>query len=223
MKDYVLSHINKVDCERFKNGLRKINRSTRYKNDILAIYKVVFKYAFKYDYISSDPSSILEKIKKTYQEKAKKLDEEMNIWTLDDFSLFVQNVEGKCYECLFVILYFSGLRIGEAVALKWTDYNGASLFVNKSLTRKAKSSSYEIKEPKSPSSVRRVTLCDSVCDYLNLYKKNEEVKEGFSDSWFIFGGEYPLTENSITRHKNRAIKKVGVRRIRLHDFQHSHA
>ena len=147
----------------------------------------------------------------------------IQIWTLDDFSSFIQSVEGKCYECLFVILYFSGLRIGEAVALKWTDYNGASLFVNKSLSRKAKSGSYEIKEPKSPSSVRKVTLCDSVCDYLNQYKKSEEDKDGFSDSWFIFDGEYPLAENSITRHKDRAIKKAGVRRIRLHDFRHSHA
>ena len=48
-------------------------------------------------------------------------------------------------------------------------------------------------------------------------------KPDFSDSWFIFGGDSPLAENSITRHKDKAVKLSGVRRIRLHDFRHSHA
>ncbi len=120
-------------------------------------------------------------------------------------------------------MYFSGLRIGEAVALKWSDYDGNSLFVNKSLTRKAKNGAYEIKEPKSPSSVRKVVLSNSVNEYLTRYKESEKEDAGFSDSWFIFGREYPLAENSITRHKDKAIKLAGVRRIRLHDFRHSHA
>ena len=107
--------------------------------------------------------------------------------------------------------------------MKWSDYDGVSLFINKSLTRKSEKGSYQIKEPKSPSSVRRVALCDSVNRYLSEYKNKVMKEHDFCSSWFMFGGAVPLAENSITRRKDRAVKLSGVRRIKLHDFRHSHA
>lgn len=45
----------------------------------------------------------------------------------------------------------------------------------------------------------------------------------FSLSWFIFGGKKPLSRTTIERIKNKAIKDAGVKKIRIHDFRHSHA
>ena len=39
----------------------------------------------------------------------------------------------------------------------------------------------------------------------------------------MFGNLKPLSSTTITREKDRAIKKSGVKRISIHDFRHSHA
>ena len=46
---------------------------------------------------------------------------------------------------------------------------------------------------------------------------------GFREDWFIFGRQENLPQTSIDRVKDTAINKAGVKRIRLHDFRHSHA
>ncbi len=46
---------------------------------------------------------------------------------------------------------------------------------------------------------------------------------GFTNEWFMFGRDKPLVLASIDRAKEVAIKKAGVKRIRIHDFRHSHA
>ena len=48
-------------------------------------------------------------------------------------------------------------------------------------------------------------------------------RNDFSEEWFIFGRHKPLPQTSIQRIKDAAIEKAQVRRIRLHDFRHSHA
>ena len=45
----------------------------------------------------------------------------------------------------------------------------------------------------------------------------------FDDSWFMFGGRNPLPRTSIERIKNKAISQAKVKKIRIHDFRHSHA
>ncbi len=48
-------------------------------------------------------------------------------------------------------------------------------------------------------------------------------RKNYSASWFIFGSEKPLSRTSIERVKNKAIKMARIKKIRLHDFRHSHA
>lgn len=91
------------------------------------------------------------------------------------------------------------------------------------MTRKTDHMNYEIKEPKSISSIREINLNKSLNEYLLHFKEEEMKIKGFNNDWFIFGRKIPLAENTITRVKDRAIKKTGVKRIRLHDFRHSHA
>ncbi len=40
---------------------------------------------------------------------------------------------------------------------------------------------------------------------------------------FVFGGERPLAENTVTRAFNKYISLANVKKIRLHDLRHSHA
>ena len=80
-----------------------------------------------------------------------------------------------------------------------------------------------IKYPKNFSSIRDVSINKSLNDYLLSIKEKEKKKDNYSDTWFIFGGEKPLSRTSIERVKNAAVKMSGVKKIRLHYFRHSHA
>ena len=46
---------------------------------------------------------------------------------------------------------------------------------------------------------------------------------GFEDNWFIFGGLNPLSPSTIGRKKSKYCEKANVKKIRIHDFRHSHA
>lgn len=44
----------------------------------------------------------------------------------------------------------------------------------------------------------------------------------FDDDWFVFGGIKPLSPTTIARKKDNYCKEAGVKKIRIHDFRHSH-
>lgn len=64
---------------------------------------------------------------------------------------------------------------------------------------------------------------NNLTNHLNNYKEEEMKLPDFNNDWFIFGRNTPLALASIDRAKEVAIKKGGVKRIRIHDFRHSHA
>jgi integrase len=147
----------------------------------------------------------------------------MNIWTIDEFTRFIDKVKSRKHKLFFSVLYFTGLRLGEALALKWADLNDESISVNKSITRKTNKGSFEIKEPKTTSSIRNVKVNKSL--YLSLINfKTDEMKcESFKEDWFIFNREKPLSQSHLDRVKDRAIAEADLKRIRIHDLRHSHA
>lgn len=213
------------DCRNFKITLKERNPqlSTNYLNYILREFKAVFKHAEQYFGLSTNPSRLIECYKKTFKEKQKKRQMEQCIWSFAEFSRFLEYVPKQVYKEFFSILFNTGLRLGEAQALTWNDFDGMSLHVNKSLSKKTKQGSYEIKDPKSLCSIRKVSLGKTLSRRLLEYKAVQQTLEGFTDNWFIFGGCKPLPQTSITRIKNKAVMESGVKKIRIHDFRHSHA
>lgn len=58
-----------------------------------------------------------------------------------------------------------------------------------------------------------------------LWEHQKRCKEeyGYCPDWFVFGGEEPLSDQTIRRRLNEYADKAGVKRIRVHDIRHSHA
>ena len=218
-----MNSITELDCRKFKEYVSTLDYSTSYKNCILVTYKMLFKHAIKYFGLINNPTYVIEPFKKSFEEKKKMKEKELNIWTINDFNQFIKYVDKNMYKQMFILLYFTGMRLGECQALTWDDYYDGKLHIDKSITTKTQKNAYEVKETKTYSSIRDIILGETLCNYLDDYKKSEQKLEGFKNEWFIFGRNSPLPQTSIQRIKDNAIKKSGVRRIRLHDFRHSHA
>lgn len=223
VKNKDIHKITEIDCRNFSDIINDLDYSTVHKNYILNCYKSIFKHAKIYFNLSNDPTYVIEPFKKTFSEKVENKEKELNVWTNEEFSFFINHVSKERYKYLFIILFYTGIRLGEALALKWCDFDTNILKINKSLTRKTKHGLYEIKDTKTVSSIRTIELGNTLSCLLSKYKDSESEICGFNEDWFIFGRIYPLSYTSIDREKEKAIKLAKVRRIRIHDFRHSHA
>lgn len=121
-------------------------------------YKInlVFKYALENDYINVNPLSKVKRIKKPDQ-----LDEEVcNVWTLSQFQEYIQNVHDSMYYTLFSLLYYLGLRRGEALGLQWkhVDLNTGTVHIKQTLSNIHSIKNPVLTPPKSKNSVRLIHM-----------------------------------------------------------------
>ena len=220
----VASDYVKYQYERYQNKNISYGTYLKIKNVIeTIIIPHTDNQVIQYYKLSHNPSIIIEPLKKSFEEKMNKKAKEKNVWTMEEFEKFISCVDKEIYKQLFIVLYYTGLRIGEALALQWSDFENNELHITKAITRKTESGKYELKETKNISSIRDVDVGKVLGDYLRTFKAHEMKHIGFREDWFIFGRTQHLPQTSIDRVKDTAIKKAGVKRIRLHDFRHSHA
>lgn len=219
----MIEDIDEIDCRDFREYVSKLSYSINRKNRTIHLLKNIFLYANDYFGVSSNPTGLMKTFNRRFEEALNKKKKEKNIWTIEEFNQFIRFVDDERYKALFITLFFTGIRLGEALALTFDDLAPTRLSITKSQTKKCENGRYAIKSPKNVSSIRDVSINRSLYEYLLSVKERQKEEEGFSPSWFIFWGKEPLCRTSIERIKNNAVKKAGVKKIRIHDFRHSHA
>lgn len=221
--DKPINEITKIDCKEFKDKIIDMQYSSSHTNYIFSQFKAVFKYAEEYYEIKNNCYEVIKKVRSSDKEIQNKRNKELNIWNVDTFHNFIKHVKKENYKMLFIILYFTGLRLGEALALTWNDFDGKTLNISKSISRKTDKGKYIVKQPKNIFSIRNIALGNNIANLLSEYLSKEEKICGFRKEWFIFGRLEPLPQTTIDKVKESAINSAKVRRIRIHDFRHSHA
>lgn len=144
---------------------------------------------------------------------------EMEFWTYDEFSKFIDKEDDLTFKCLFKTLYFCGLRKGEARALNWNDINftNNTIRINKGLNDNVNRKKYTITSPKTLTSNRTLPIPKELVNDLKELKENAMSYTNFQEEWFIFGNSTPLGDDVIRRRKNNKCKEAGVKVIRIHD------
>ena len=126
------------------------------------------------------------------------------------------------YYVFFSIAFYTGLRKGEINALKWTDIDGDYLTVSRSINQKLKGEDRET-PPKNKSSYRTLQMPKPLISILEHQKERYKELDGFSDDFRVCGGSRPLRDTSIDKVNRNIAESAGLKRIRIHDFRHSHA
>jgi integrase len=160
----------------------------------------------------------------------------MSTLTLEDIPKFLKAAKGTPYYTLFYLLLHTGLRRGEALALRWKNVDlGLSslgvlgyLSVTETVYRLA--GDYIVKEPKTPSSRRRIALPPSLVLVLRQHRAEQEAQQALlgkplTDNDFVFANldGNPLDPSTVSHAFNKVIRKAGLPHIRLHDLRHTHA
>lgn len=149
---------------------------------------------------------------------------EINFFTIDEFNKFILYIDNEIYKQFFNFIFFTGARIGEAMALKFSDLNDGYISINKTISKECENGVRIVNSPKTHSSNRIIEIDFKLnLDLLALLEVYQEKYNDFSYDYYIFGGIKPLSPTTITRIKNLACEKAKIKKIRLHDFRHSHA
>lgn len=216
-KDYKLSKISNKVYINWKEEILKKQFSYKYNSGLHTCMVSILNYAIDfYDLDKNIASKVGNFSKNGYLKK-------IDFWTYDEFNNFIVNVDDIVYYTLFYVLYFSGMRLGECLALSWKDFNNNCLNVNKTIAKGKRDGQYIITTPKTYSSIRKIKLDNKTIELLNDLKKYYSNYIKFSEDWFIFGGLNALSQTTIGRRKNIYCKKANVKQIRIHDLRHSHA
>lgn len=141
---------------------------------------------------------------------------EMEFWTQEEFQLFVEAIVDKPISYYaFEILYWTGIRCGELLALTPEDFcwEKKTLRINKSYQRI--DSKDVVTDPKTEKGNRIIVISDFLV---------EEMQNYISSLYRIGKKEriFPFSKSYLHHEMDRGTKASGVKRIRIHDLRHSH-
>lgn len=117
---------------------------------------------------------------------------------------------------IFNLLYWSGMRSGELLALTLNDFDFEARTVSITKNYARVDGEDLILEPKTPKSNRRITLPQFVCEMVKDYA---DKLYGYDPSDRLF----EVTKSYLKKEMERGCKKTGLKPIRVHDIRHSHA
>jgi len=137
----------------------------------------------------------------------------IDFWEVDEFNKFIDAVEEKDYKLFFTILFSSGMRLGEFLALTPADldFQNNKINVTKTYNWKLKYSG----PPKTETSVRTITMPENVMQEIKAY-----LESFFDPPDRVFAA---ATQKTLTARLAKYAARAGVKQIRLHDLRHSHA
>ncbi|MDD3138391.1 MAG: tyrosine-type recombinase/integrase [Lachnospiraceae bacterium] len=139
----------------------------------------------------------------------------MQIWTLDQFEQFIGYVDKSAAKIAFDVLFWTGIREGELLALTLNDFL-PSLKLNIDKNFAVVEGEHIIKDPKNEWSVRCIAIPQFLYDEVMAYADS---LYGLSktDRLFMF------TKSFLLKEIKRVAKKADLEPIRIHDLRHSHA
>lgn len=178
------------------------------KNSILTALSSVFSYACKYYGLNANPCKVVDLLKNN--EKKDKA-----FLTLEQYKAFKANITDTRDLVIFDLLFFSGMRIGELLALTFgdIDMDNKLLYINK--TKSHLAGKDIITPPKTKTSNRTVTLPSFLIHELKEYKEHCIDTDTTSPL-------FNINQKALERKKNNYLRLADLPHMRLHDFRHSH-
>lgn len=139
----------------------------------------------------------------------------MNIWTQEEYERFSKQIKKSAFKLAFDILFYTGIRSGELLALTPEDILPEKrLSINKNYAKIRGEELFLI--PKTPKSKRTISIPDFLYDDIENYISNLYGIEPKERSFYF-------TKSALKVEINNATIKAGLKPIRVHDLRHYHA
>ena len=220
--DRELSEITTMELQRYVSELVQSGNKRTGKglasntvNTIITILQGSFRTAQNVGESEIDPA---DKIK-----RPKKVEKRVECFSVIDQKRIEQSVMEHKKPKMFGVLLclYTGLRIGELLALEWTDvdFEKGLLSVNKSCrdNKSGKGEKRIVDTPKTNTSRRVIPLPKQMIPLLKKHKKKDD------SAWIVSDKGQPVSIRSYQRSFELLLKKVGVEHKGFHALRHTFA
>ncbi len=214
-KNFRVTEITSRDILKWQNELLSYTNpktgkpyAKTYLNTVNNILRAIMNYAVKFYDLKDNPVTKAGSIGSSNAE-------EMNFWTYDEYKKFSESMmeEPFFYYC-FELLYWTGMREGELLALDYNSFDFTNKTIKIDKTYQVINGQPQIGPPKTEKSNRIVTMPDKLCaemkDYFEMCYDKEATRA------------FPTSKSSLTKAMARGVERAGVKKIRIHDLRHSH-
>lgn len=192
--------------------------SAKTVSDILSVTRAILRYSASKGYVISCDFSVI-----SFKQPSKNL---RILSRLEQQKLcsYLQNNLTPVHLGILLSL-FSGLRIGEICALRWSDisFEEKLIFVRRTMQRLQNIQDSErktricISAPKSPSSIRQIPIPDGLLELLrnNSGDKNGYILTGKADTF--------MEPRTMQRRFKKVLKAAGIEEVNYHVLRHTFA
>lgn len=210
-----MEDIRGIDIIQWQNKLINSRRSNgeayspTYLRTINNQLNAIFNHASRYYGLNPNPAI------KTMKIGAREA-REMSFWTKEEYLKFSEAMMEKPRSfIMFEILYWTGIRVGELLALVPESFDLVSMEMRITSSYQRLDGQDLITDPKTPKSVRTIKIPEFL---------NEEIREYLDSRRDVRNGErvFKVTKHYLAHEMKRGCAATGVKRIRIHDLRHSH-
>ena len=214
-KNLKMNEITPADVRKWQNEMLSLTDtegkpySQTYRKTMHNTLSTIFNHACRFYNLKSNPARQAGNMgKEEYKE--------MLLWTTEEYKKFSEAVIDKPVSFYaFEMLYWTGMRMGELLALTMADFDFEknTVRINKSYQR-LQGQDY-ITSPKTAKSNRTIKLPNFLA---------EEMQEYFA----MLNDQAPtdrifqVTKSFLHHEMEKGSEVAGVKKIRIHDLRHSH-
>lgn len=203
------AHIRKWQTELMKKTTQTGQPlSPTYLNVLHHTLSGLFNYAVRYHGLQLNPCIVAGSIGKSKSGV-------MKFWTLDEYRCFIATVENPLYRPIFDVLYYTGMRVGELLALTFDDMDLDNGVIHITKTLKRINGVDIITTPKTIRSKRDILIPQFLIEGLKVYRKQIYEPDGKNRV-------FPVLRATILYNLKQHAKRAGLEEIRIHDLRHSH-
>ncbi len=204
-----LTDIKVTDINEWKNLLyHKKGLSSKRVNEIKKVLGTILKDAFQDELIHSNPVS-----------KSKSLpihsSKEIEPFSIDEISKILESCKGQDRN-IISLLFFTGMRTGECIGLKWSDIN----FTQRTINIQRTIGRGKIGPHKTKSSVRTIDLTDKM---MKILSNQYEITGQHNTYVFLnqIGNHYFDSSKLRDRMWTQTLEKANVRHRTIYQTRHT--
>lgn len=209
-KDKAVCDISAVDIRKWQAVMIAEGNSETYLRTINNQLSTIFNYAVRFYDLKVNPCTKAGSI-------GSKNAVSKDFWTVEEFKTFADGLYDNWDAYIgFNLLFWTGMRIGELLALNAKDFDLKAKTVSISKSYQRIKGKDVITKPKTLNSIRIVRLPNFLI---------EDLEDYFSHIYEVSDRErlFPYTKHYFNYEMQQVCKRTGVKKIRLHDLRHSHA
>lgn len=239
---FSLLKLKDITAKRYQDALNDLKEKGYADNTLDGVHRtgrMIFKKAIEMKIIKQDPTEFayLKKDRKTIEELEEQ--EIPKYMEKEELALLLQTAAQKGLELdylIFLTLSYTGMRVGELVALKWKDidFEEQTISITKTYYNPTNNTlEYQLVPPKTRKSKRAIVVDEGVIaalkEHMELQKRvKERLAEAYLDEEFIFAKHnrqpgYPIFIKTVENRMARLLKLAGLNtELTPHSLRHTH-